>query len=144
MITQVIPIKVPEAWFIAKPGIITTANKFGVRAEQASAELLKRCCAGTMQLWIVADGDGVAGFFITEISLNEISSERALNIYILVLYKNAPPEIIEEGKTAINTFARGNKCSLITFTTYTPQMATLAEKWWPGWKVLPTLRRTVQ
>jgi len=135
---------VPGAWFVVKPGVLAIATKTGVVPERVSAELLKRCCAGTMQLWIVADDTGVCGFFITEIVREEILGTSSLNVYLLYLYKSVSKEIIREGTEVVNAFAKGNKCTWITFTTDTPDVVMIIGKWWPGWELRPSMRRVVE
>ena len=144
MITQVLPIKVPEVWVVARPGVMAIASKAGASPEGVSAELLKRCCAGVMQLWLVADEAGVCGFFITELVNEGIMKTKALNIFLLYLYKPISKEIIEEGTQVINSFAKGNGCGWITFTTDTTDVVVLIGKWWPGWELRPSLRRVVE
>ena len=143
MITQVLPIKVPECWDVAKPGVHAIARKNSLPVDKLSVELFKRCCAGVMQLWLLVDGDGVIGFLITELSTDNILETRALNIYLLYAYRAIPKEVVEEGKAALNAFAKANSCIWITFTTDTPDVITVVSKWWPGWELRPALRRAV-
>lgn len=146
MIVRALPISVPHLWTLVKPGVVNTISRISTSPDKATAEILKRCCAGAMQLWLIGDveNEDFSGFFLTELSSDLISGGKSLHIYMFYLFKSLTPELIKEGQEALTTFAREYGCAWITFLSEEINMAAAAEKWWPGWDIRPFARRSVE
>ena len=121
MITRLLPQQVSKHWDFVKAGILDIGVKYFPGNWELSNNIFQRCLAGTIQVWLCYDLEKenpvFKGFYLTSIEFDNLDGGRTLVLMIVYLYKQPSPELFQEGKAAIEDFARANSCKNITIIT---------------------------
>lgn len=135
MIVRLTPTQVSGMWDLVKTGIIDFGAKHFPGNWGLSNEIFHRCLAGTVQVWLCSDVEDekvdFKGFFLTSVELDNIDSGRTLAVLLIYALKQPSKELIQEGKSVLESYAKSNLCKQITIITPQGHREKLVENVWP-------------
>jgi hypothetical protein len=128
LIVKLLPEQIAYQWDSIRCGVINAIAPIVDPTPENIQEILCQLLKQDMQCWCVFEGDDIYGHILTSISIDINTNFRTLMIYSLFLFRKAPPEMWEEGWSAIEKFAESNKCTRISAYTKDENVMSIAEK----------------